>query len=160
MTDTTEVREVSHDGAKGALRRIRRILDTEPAWLSDQSMALSVNEPLEEAQGFIRDHLDLGNLNLVDVTDDRPISELTHEELITRLNCQLNYPHLTTEMMLSIVQDLRTIWAYGWLRDEISQIAMELSLCPMHFCDWAACFDDEDDDCAQIRAIFPHGHDT
>ena len=45
-------------------------------------------------------------------------------------------------------------------RDTLSQLAIEFSLCPMHFCDWAACFDDGDAECEQIRAIFPYSHDT
>ena len=44
--------------------------------------------------------------------------------------------------------------------DQISHLAMELSLCPMHFVDWAICFDDENPECEQIRQVFPHGHDT
>jgi hypothetical protein len=34
-----------------------------------------------------------------------------------------------------------------------------MSLCPLHLCDYAICFDDEDPECAQIREIHP-GHDT
>lgn len=45
-------------------------------------------------------------------------------------------------------------------RDDLSHLLMQHSLCPMHFCDWAICFDDDDPECSQIRAIFPHGHDT
>jgi hypothetical protein len=45
-------------------------------------------------------------------------------------------------------------------RDEVSELAMSLSLCPIHFVDWAICFDDEDPECDQIRLIFPIGHDT
>lgn len=45
-------------------------------------------------------------------------------------------------------------------RDELSKLAMDYSLCPMHFVDWAICFDDEDPGCNQIRQVFPHGHDT
>ena len=45
-------------------------------------------------------------------------------------------------------------------RDSITNLAMTLSICPIHFCDWAICFDDEDPDCAQVRHIFPHSHDT
>jgi hypothetical protein len=45
-------------------------------------------------------------------------------------------------------------------RDELSKLAMDHSLCPIHWVDWAICFDDEPEDCAQIRAIFPNGHDT
>jgi hypothetical protein len=44
--------------------------------------------------------------------------------------------------------------------DERSMLYMEYSLCPIHHIDWAICFDDEPDDCAQVRAIFPHSHDT
>lgn len=44
--------------------------------------------------------------------------------------------------------------------DELTMIAIEYSLCPIHFCDWASCFDDDIEECAQVRAIFPHSHDT
>lgn len=44
-------------------------------------------------------------------------------------------------------------------RDELSMMRLEYSLCPYHATDYAICFDDDDDDCAQIRAIFP-SHDT
>lgn len=53
----------------------------------------------------------------------------------------------------------RTIFAYPWYRSECAQLAMDLSLCPMHYNDWAGCFDD-DPECAQIRAVFPDSHDT
>lgn len=33
------------------------------------------------------------------------------------------------------------------------------SLCPLHHCDYAACFDDDDPECAAIRLIHP-SHDT
>ena len=45
-------------------------------------------------------------------------------------------------------------------RDEVSRLAIEQSLCPVHFVDWAICFDDNNVGCTQVRAIFPHGHDT
>ena len=38
-------------------------------------------------------------------------------------------------------------------------LALEFSLCPLHFIDYAICFDDDDADCAPIRAIHP-SHDT
>jgi len=47
---------------------------------------------------------------------------------------------------------------YG--RDELSQLYMSHSLCPMHHIDWAICFDDQDEECSAIRTIFPHHHDT
>lgn len=40
-----------------------------------------------------------------------------------------------------------------------SRLLLDYSLCPMHRCDYAICFDDDDPDCAAIRACFPN-HDT
>lgn len=40
-----------------------------------------------------------------------------------------------------------------------SMLLLDYSLCPIHRCDYAICFDDDDADCAQIRAFFP-SHDT
>lgn len=36
-----------------------------------------------------------------------------------------------------------------------SLLCLDHSLCPIHRCDYAFCFDDENDECAQIRATFP-----
>lgn len=44
-------------------------------------------------------------------------------------------------------------------RHALSDIALAYSLCPMHFCDYAICFDDDTDECATIRKYFPR-HDT
>lgn len=41
----------------------------------------------------------------------------------------------------------------------LSLMRLDESLCPMHCCDYAICFDDDDDDCALIRELFPN-HDT
>jgi hypothetical protein len=46
-----------------------------------------------------------------------------------------------------------------WGRDTITELALEASLCPLHFVDYAICFDDEDPECSQIRVIHP-SHDT
>ena len=43
--------------------------------------------------------------------------------------------------------------------DNLSLLRLEYSLCPLHSCDYAICFDDDDAECAQIRDIFP-SHDT
>jgi len=48
----------------------------------------------------------------------------------------------------------------NYARDELSQLYMRHSLCPMHHIDWAICFDDQDAECSAIRSIFPHSHDT
>lgn len=44
--------------------------------------------------------------------------------------------------------------------EAMTRFAIDDSLCPVHFIDWAICFDDEDPDCAQVRAIYPNCHDT
>lgn len=54
---------------------------------------------------------------------------------------------------------LKTIIADPYSRDELTDLALADSLCPLHFIDYAACFDDDDDECAQIRTIHP-SHDT
>lgn len=41
----------------------------------------------------------------------------------------------------------------------LSDLRLNYSLCPMHAHDYAICFDDDDPDCAAIRAHFPI-HDT
>lgn len=41
----------------------------------------------------------------------------------------------------------------------ITELALSLSLCPLHRIDYAICFDDENAECAQIRMIHPT-HDT
>jgi hypothetical protein len=45
------------------------------------------------------------------------------------------------------------------MRHRLSELLLSHSLCPMHHCDYAICFDDESDECATIRAYFP-SHDT
>ena len=44
-------------------------------------------------------------------------------------------------------------------REEITELALSLSLCPIHLIDYAICFDDENAECAQVRLIHP-SHDT
>ena len=44
-------------------------------------------------------------------------------------------------------------------RSDLSRLALELSLCPVHLCDYVACFDDDEPDCRTIRSIFP-SHDS
>lgn len=41
----------------------------------------------------------------------------------------------------------------------LSLLRLDFSLCPMHATDYAICFDDNDPECATIRAYFPT-HDT
>ena len=44
-------------------------------------------------------------------------------------------------------------------REELTELSLSMSLCPMHFRDYAICFDDEDPECEVIRLIHP-AHDT
>lgn len=46
-----------------------------------------------------------------------------------------------------------------YARETLTEIALSLSLCPIHYIDYAICFDDDDAECAQIRMIHP-SHDT
>jgi hypothetical protein len=41
----------------------------------------------------------------------------------------------------------------------LSLLRLDASLCPLHHCDYAICFDDDDTECATIRDLFPN-HDT
>ena len=43
--------------------------------------------------------------------------------------------------------------------DDLTNLLLSLSLCPMHRIDYAICFDDESPECAAIRMIHPN-HDT
>lgn len=43
--------------------------------------------------------------------------------------------------------------------ETLTELRLEYSLCPLHGIDYAICFDDDDPECAQIRAIHP-SHDT
>lgn len=67
---------------------------------------------------------------------------------------------VTTEQAIRIIELLHDIVSDEYLRDDLSHLAMSFSLCPMHFIDWAICFDDDDPECHQIRLVFPYSHDT
>lgn len=54
---------------------------------------------------------------------------------------------------------LARIDAAPYMTQRLSMLALDHSLCPMHFIDYAICFDDDDPDCASIRDLFPD-HDT
>lgn len=124
---------------RAATKRISLILDTIPYLLDDKGYVRCINDEHDDAQTFIRDNLDLRGMGICS---------------------DWGYEHLTRELAQSILDDLATIWADEYSRDQITEWAISMSLCPMHFCDWAACFDDDDKECSAIRAIYPHSHDT
>lgn len=43
--------------------------------------------------------------------------------------------------------------------DDLTAFRLSLSICPLHAIDYAICFDDDNPNCAQIRAIHP-SHDS
>lgn len=67
---------------------------------------------------------------------------------------------LDDDELMTILKGLHILFHHEYSKDNLSQLAMSFSLCPMHFVDWAICFDDENPECEQIRTIFPHSHDT
>jgi hypothetical protein len=48
---------------------------------------------------------------------------------------------------------------YGMSRELATEIALSQSLCPVHFVDYAICFDDNDLRCSEVREVHPL-HDT
>jgi len=141
---TPQITPADRTPIRDALKTIRTILDTDASWDDNRGFLISMNHELDEAQSFIRDHLDLAyGANASEMTDDI-----------------FYYEHLTREHAQPILDALQLLWADRFSRDELSNIAMSLSLCPMHFLDWACCFDDATDECAAIRHIFPFSHDT
>lgn len=55
--------------------------------------------------------------------------------------------------------DYQTLIADTHARDILTHLALATSLCPLHLCDYAICFDDLTPECAMIRLIHPT-HDT
>jgi hypothetical protein len=52
-----------------------------------------------------------------------------------------------------------TLRNFGMDREDLTQILLSLSLCPLHMIDYAICFDDRTAECNSIRHIHPN-HDT
>lgn len=48
---------------------------------------------------------------------------------------------------------------YGLEGDQLTELLLNYSLCPIHRWDYAICFDDQNPECSQVRQIHP-GHDT
>jgi hypothetical protein len=57
------------------------------------------------------------------------------------------------EEVRGLIADL---WARGDEgREALSNMALEMSVCPFHFRDYAICFDEADPECAAVRVAFP-----
>lgn len=124
---------------KAAMKRIDLILTTDPYLVDDQGFVVCMNDALLEAQLFIRDNFDLNGMGLASDS---------------------GYDNLPIALATKILEDLKIIWDDEFSRDRLSEWAMGMSLCPMHFVDWAICFDDDDVQCRAIRKCFPNSHDT
>lgn len=85
------------------------------------------------------------------IADDDTRYADTRELIIDRDSADLESDDLDfLDMMRTRIDDLS--------RDDLTDLALRFSLCPLHFCDYAICFDDDDDECAAIRTIHP-SHD-
>lgn len=68
----------------------------------------------------------------------------------------LNPPDFLYHTLRSL---LKLIDTADYTTDRMTAMLLDNSLCPLHAIDYAICFDDDDDECAQIRTIHP-SHDT
>lgn len=68
-------------------------------------------------------------------------------------------PPLTMEIIHEMIDLFSILENDEYSRQEITMLYLDDSLCPMHHCDYAICFDDDDEECALIREYFPD-HDT
>lgn len=110
----------------------------------------------------------LARLNELFNLEDDEIAFYIRDMFIHAGNDETNCPDIVSDMPTvhmdeawDIVQFLFNLseHPHGYYRDEVTDFALTMSLCPIHFVDYAICFDDEDPDCAQVRAIHP-SHDT
>jgi hypothetical protein len=143
--------------ATAALARIHELITR-----SDESRAArdAITEP-----PYYSDEIDLANEMMRDllITDDdyHPLSldfdYYTDDELARsyRLPADFDIRALAAELAAC----LDAARASHYHIHDLSLMRLEYSLCPMHHCDYAACFDDDDPECANIRALFP-SHDT
>jgi hypothetical protein len=100
------------------------------------------------AQEMLRDMLILD--------DDDRIDETTFELDYYRDNYDRDDIDSIYESLRSVLTELRTD---RYSIHFLSQLRLDNSLCPIHHCDYMACFEDDDPECATIRAYFPD-HDT
>jgi hypothetical protein len=97
-----------------------------------------------------RDFLDAINTLAI---DDDDLSDAIRDLLIAPDDADQSHHPLADTIRLAITtlddRDPQTT----------SMMRLANSLCPLHRCDYAICFDDDDPDCAAIRRCFPD-HDS
>lgn len=109
---------------------------------------MTPSNALESLMTLLRDDLDYDGLLNEFLRDHlgQPINFLRDLEL-----------HPTQETFAPALELFITVHTD---RDCLTDLCIWFSICPLHFHDWAICFDDDLDDCAQIRTIMPSRHDT
>lgn len=89
------------------------------------------------------------------------IEQWYHNEIVRQgetADDEWNAPLPVCERMFDLYHALRSA-PYKMGREEVTNLALEDSLCPIHFVDYAICFDDANTECNQVREIHPN-HDT
>lgn len=79
----------------------------------------------------------------------------THDELML-LDDAFDTDRTASDRLMTLLHD-RDLECRD--RDYLSHLRLQYSICPLHACDYAICFDDDDPECAAIRSCFPN-HDT
>lgn len=110
---------------------------------------------LNKAMEVTAERAALRQILIVDPKNRAEITDLA-TSLDPEYQTQLSYADI--DAMLASLSFIKEYQFGG--RDKLTELAMDLSLCPLHMIDWAICFDDQTPECSQIRQIFPNSHDT
>lgn len=123
-----------------------------PNYLCALRMIDTLTMPHADCPSIRDDHMhDLFARALRDLLIDRTATPT--EQPIPALADPPAYIYDTMRSLLAIID------AYPYNTDDMTKLLLDNSLCPMHAIDYAICFDDDEPDCAAIRAIHP-SHDT
>lgn len=106
--------------------------------------------------------------SMIECTCDRSTVACIHDDIYSDLRSVLiDYPetpapnYLETDLPIAMIlySVVEQLHENPYRRHDLSMLALDQSLCPVHMIDYAICFDDDNPDCAQIREYFP-SHDT
>jgi hypothetical protein len=100
--------------------------------------------------------IDIENDDMTEYDVVRECLDMTLSESLINLT----NPRMTFDASESSLTHIKNAFTLLFTEREcVTQLALELSLCPLHFIDYAICFDDEDEECKAIRQIHPsHDH--
>ena len=124
--------------------------------------AYVLNSPEEKQRWTLRNLMIASEVQTLADFDEWWANEMADEQHTLELYPNMEPFNCTREQAINLLAELNVLRnaRYNLGRDTITELAMLQSLCPIHFVDWAICFDDEPEDCSQVRAIFPNSHDT